>query len=69
MSRSKNVLSAGDENARTPGLAPHSLVAGRSFGPVIVPWVQFALVDPELSLEEKQLLQPRVRVSGIFDAR
>ena len=68
-SGSKNVLRTGHENAGATGLAPHALVARARLRPVIVARVKFPVVDPQLAVKEKQLLQPGMRVSGILDAR
>src|SRR5689334_14012498 len=61
----KNVFSVGHENAGTACLAPDALVARSRRAIVVVAWEELALVDPQLSVEEMQLFDARMRVRRI----
>src|SRR5689334_22921380 len=63
----KNIFGTGDENAGAAGLAPDELVARAGCTVVVVAREEFALVDPQLSVEEMQLFYACMsmrRVSG-----
>src|SRR5579872_1100776 len=65
----EDVFGAGDQHARAAGLAPHVSVGGRRFGAVVITGVKLPLVDPQLAIEKKQLLDPRMGVRRVLDAR
>src|SRR5262252_8598264 len=64
----QNVAMRRDEQAGAAGFAPYALVAGTRLGPVVVAGLELAVVDPEVTIEEMQLLEPCVDVRRIFDA-
>ena len=57
-----------DEHAGTAGFAPYALVARTHLAAVVVAGMELSIVDPELAIEEMQLLDPAVDVRRIFHA-
>ena len=51
----KDVSRGGKENARTAGLAPDTLIRGAGVRPVIVPRIEFLIVDNQLAVQQIQL--------------
>src|SRR5262245_41516924 len=58
----QKVPRAGDEYAGTTGLAPYALVGGAGFCPAVVAGMELPVVDPQLTVEQIQLLQAGMRV-------
>src|SRR5690242_7242185 len=61
----QGILGAGDENAGAARLAPDALVAGSRRTVVVVAGDELALIDPQLALEEMQLLDARMRMRRV----
>src|SRR2546421_1935145 len=57
----QNVFGAGDEDAGATGPAPDQLVAGAGLAAVVVAGIELALIDPQLTVEEVQLLHAGVK--------
>src|SRR5690348_2308844 len=65
----ERVARRGDQNAGAAGLAPHSGIYRTRLGAVVISGQKLALADPELTIEQVQLLDSSVPVRGIGDPR
>src|SRR4051812_14949131 len=65
----QGIFCAGDEHAGAAGLAPHAVVAGTRRAVVVVAGDKLALVDPQLTVEEMQLLDAGMCMRGVTRAR
>src|ERR1041384_3434418 len=68
-SSAKGILGAGDQHAGAAGLAPDALVAHARRTIVVVAREEFALVDPQFSVEEMQLFDARMCMCWVTRAR
>src|SRR5437764_10037293 len=64
----KDVFRAGDEDAGAARLAPDALVARPRRTVIVVAREELLLVDPQLTVEEMQLLDAGMRVSRVARA-
>src|SRR5690348_5913481 len=64
----KSIFGAGDEHAGAAGLAPDALVARAGRTVVVVTRKEFALVDPQLPVEEMQLFDARMGMPWVTRA-
>src|SRR5436309_11765538 len=68
-SSAQNVFGTGDENAGAARLAPDALVARPKRTAVVVAREELALVDPQLTVKEMQLLYARMSMRRVTRAR
>src|SRR5581483_11616133 len=61
----EDVLGAGDQDAGAAGFAPHTLVAGAGRAVIVIAGKELAFVDPELAVEQMQLLDAGMGVRRI----
>src|SRR4030095_3927043 len=65
----KNVSGRGEQNARTAGLAPDTLIGGARLRPVVVPRIEFLVVDRQLTMQQIQLFDSGMTMRRIFGSR
>src|SRR5579883_2420075 len=66
---SQDVPGAGDQDAGAAGFAPHPVVAGPRRATVAIAGNELAFINPELAVEQMQLLGRRMGMRGIARVR
>src|SRR4029450_2977387 len=65
----KDVSGRGEENARTAGLAPDTLIDGVGLPPVVVPRIELLVVDHQLAVQQIQLFDTGMTMRRIVGPR
>src|SRR4029453_2318445 len=65
----KDVSARGEEDARTAGLAPHTLIDGAGLPPVVVPGIELLVVDHQLAVQQIQLFDAGMTMGRILGSR